>query len=1699
MKQGYYFQVAERVKMAFSMVIFCFLLSFSGIQAQELLGFIPDTVRIMPANPMMVNATGDTVTEPDRIDSLRISMQNIPDTLRPWQEIRQGEFIDKKNFGRGKSIMATEISVDKTKYTIEELVTDVLVTGCLQAYNIEYDGDEEDGIGFFSGNGSLFPLDSGLIIASGKVTHMVGPNSSGSYSTNIDDAGSDSDLTLLNGTSISIYDEQILEFDFIPAGDIVEFRFVFASDEYEEYFCSSYNDKFGFILSGPGISGPYSNGGENIAKLADGTIVSINTVGPENCGGVNNSGFYSEIYQGTEFDGSTIVLTATAAVQACETYHIRILINDKGDSQYDSGVFLEANSFSSNDVAITAYGNGVLTATELYEGCANNSLIVSRAGADDSQELVVDVSYSPAGMNGTDIVRMDGTPLPDQIILPPGVQSDTLFYYAVDDGITEPIESEEFTLTFFTGCPCDPSPSSISLDLQIYDAIGLDIPDILASNVECAGQANGVIVVNPSGGSGSYEYQLDAGGWQPSNTFSGLEQGTYTVSVRDANYQLNCQPPVVVTGIQIQEPEPIVADAGQDKTVCFGQTLTLNGSGGAQFEWSPSDWLSATNVASPVVTPTGVTNSPITKTYTLTVRDADGSCPDTDEVVVTVNPTPAVNITADGNSVNTYNVCPDDVTTLAATISANTITSSSVYSWSTGETTAAIDVSPNSSQSYDVTVENEYGCSDNDGISIQVLPIYVTVDAVTDVNCAEDADAGATVNVSGPAGIYPVTVAVSGDQGYSGNLTFNEAGQQLLSDLGVGNYTVTGTSTTIGCDASDSFSIDAVDDIPPQLQFNKAGDTLVIVVVASGPTAYVSVPQPVVTDNCSASFDNDYTGTTNASGDYPVGETIVTYTATDSNGNQVTLTQKVEVYTDATFSIVCPPDITLGYNPQEDEFTEDMSQVQTSANGGFVLLSVTSILNPATGGPCDFQRTRTYTATWKKKLETWSQTCDRTYSYSVDTENPSITCSADITINLSSYTPEYNYYKEITLSEQSGIDLTDYQLRIDVDYVSGKMNSDYSDLKFVDSDNATTLDFWVETYDATRAVCWVEIPSISASSSKTLYLYYGNASATSLSNGTNTFIFFDDFSTWSGWVQYSSGGVQHRTDKFLGINTLQKINECDPHGGYKLLGETVTDFRMIVREQRASDESNSGCGLDRFGLEDSQFDGYSVTRRANQSGSQNFGVERRNNGSGAGTVQSSNHNQEMDVWYRIELTRDDATNTISALLFDDTRSMIGGAETGTDNTTTSFDRFVVHGGHDFFFDFMAVGRYVLNEPSIAFGAEQEVSFNDCELDLSITDPVASDNCELISLIGVRSDGLDISDPYGTGTTTITWTATDGAGNTNDCIQTITVNDDIDPEITCPSDISSTITNGQTSMIVSTGTATGADNCTDVNDLVISGSRSDGLLVADPFPLGTTTITWTVEDESGNSVECLQIVELDSDRAPGGVSDGLALWFKSNEGAYNGQIPSQDNGVVSLWDDYVRNYDAKQAGASVQPIFSIAADNQNNFNPGLIFDGDDDYMVSDLPTNGLESSNTVFIVLTPGSDGAFVGLGSDSYIGIENNTVVYSIDASTATQSAADTWAYGKTKILSAIKSGNAGNEISIYINGNETEYLLTGNGAISAAANTRIGVDVAGASGKYFNGNLAEVIIYNKNLSEDQRSRVETYLAVKYGITLGDM
>src|SRR5581483_824780 len=92
-----------------------------------------------------------------------------------------------------------------------------------------------------------------------------------------------------------------------------------------------------------------------------------------------------------------------------------------------------------------------------------------------------------------------------------------------------------------------------------------------------------------------------------------------------------------------------------------------------------------------------------------------------------------------------------------------------------------------------------------------------------------------------------------------------------------------------------------------------------------------------------------------------------------------------------------------------------------------------------------------------------------------------------------------------------------------------------------------------------------------------------------------------------------------------------------------------------------------------------------------------------------------------------------------------------------------------------------------------------------------------------------------------------------------------VADNEPPAITCPSDVTVNTDPGMCSAAhVSHGTATGSDNCTPVT---ISGSRSDGGGLDDSYPKGTTTITWTVTDLSGNHASCTQRITVVDNEPP----------------------------------------------------------------------------------------------------------------------------------------------------------------------------------------------------------------------------------------
>ncbi|MGC9132552.1 MAG: CCXG family PEP-CTERM protein [Candidatus Micrarchaeia archaeon] len=129
--------------------------------------------------------------------------------------------------------------------------------------------------------------------------------------------------------------------------------------------------------------------------------------------------------------------------------------------------------------------------------------------------------------------------------------------------------------------------------------------------------------------------------------------------------------------------------------------------------------------------------------------------------------------------------------------------------------------------------------------------------------------------------------------------------------------------------------------------------------------------------------------------------------------------------------------------------------------------------------------------------------------HTTSTTSTSITSisSTPTSINLTTW----KYRRPITIDNtQNPNTLSNYQVLVTLDTASlisaGKMRSDCGDIRFTDSDAQTLLSYWIENgCNSANTRIWVKVPTIPASSTKTIYVYYGNLSATSLSNGDTTF------------------------------------------------------------------------------------------------------------------------------------------------------------------------------------------------------------------------------------------------------------------------------------------------------------------------------------------------------------------------------------------------------------------------------------------------------------------------------------------------------------------------------------------------------------------------------------------------------------------
>jgi len=267
------------------------------------------------------------------------------------------------------------ITTDIVTYTPEQLITDVLVDAdCATVNNIQYEthsvGDDI-GFSYFTDGGSNFPFENGIILSSGAATEASGPFS-GSGPSHSGNGLPDADLEGVTGVT-NTHDRVYIEFDFVPLAPQISFNYIMASSEYNGSFECTFADSFAFILTNVTAGTAPVNLAVLPAPTNNNNTVVVTNIRPEidpnSCPAENEHYFagYTPASGEIAYGGRTVPLTAFSDVIAGDTYHIKLVMADQGDSAFDTAIFLEGGSFSlgsvdlGNDVIIDPNSNDVNT------------------------------------------------------------------------------------------------------------------------------------------------------------------------------------------------------------------------------------------------------------------------------------------------------------------------------------------------------------------------------------------------------------------------------------------------------------------------------------------------------------------------------------------------------------------------------------------------------------------------------------------------------------------------------------------------------------------------------------------------------------------------------------------------------------------------------------------------------------------------------------------------------------------------------------------------------------------------------------------------------------------------------------------------------------------------------------------------------------------------------------------------------------------------------------------------------------------------------------------------------------------------------------------------------------------------------------------------------------------------------------------
>ena len=599
---------------------------------------------------------------------------------------------------------------------------------------------------FDNGSTTTLGLEGGVILGTCKVTDIdqpVGvfvPAGNGSYTPG------HPVLTAICG--FPTHDACVVEFDFTAELDTVStlsFDYVFGSEEYPEYACSSFNDPFAFIISGPGIVG-----NQNIAVVPGTNVpVTINSVNmaPQgtfysltNCNNMGPGAPFSQYYVDNEgqngqfivFDGFTTVLTAEATpIQPCDTYHMFLGVSNASDGGWQTAVFLKEHSFSVDSTTVDLAGLIESQGGYLIEGCTPLDIIFSHdTSAHRAKKLCF--HYSGTAVNGVDVNL-----LPDTLMIPANVVSGSLSVVPLLDGIQETfnywnpvtgwldsVKTDVLNVYLLNCCTRDTLNPKDSIKIPIRDSLYMNL--LSRDTFYCEGAVD-TTVVHVTGDS-VYNYL-----WTPSGTVGNpIDTLTWVLPVQTTTYTVTASYPgcpEISRQVTVSiEPNPLVNIVMNDTALCVTEPVPLLATvdppnSPYNYSWAPVDG----NIDNPgALSPNFYYNGSGVFSYTLSVTTPHG-CLGTDSITIEAFPGIIGDIRISDTS-----VCTNDFLQLDVIVTPQSMEATSSYQWSPGtylsdpqamEPTYHTTIDQGATYVYTMISTNTYGCHDTDQITIHAIKI----------------------------------------------------------------------------------------------------------------------------------------------------------------------------------------------------------------------------------------------------------------------------------------------------------------------------------------------------------------------------------------------------------------------------------------------------------------------------------------------------------------------------------------------------------------------------------------------------------------------------------------------------------------------------------------------------------------------------------------------------------------------------------------------------------------------------------------------------------------------------------------------------------------------------------------------------------------------------------------------------------------